>query len=124
MNPNWTRQFGKRRLAFSLRIGRWKYSNGVRTADGSKPNLVLPYLPTEKLAPNLANRPLLGAANEAQRIPRSPLPWGAGGHPPKKKPATCAGSDLLTVDAVFGEPVSGANSLHQGIYQGIFRGIA
>jgi hypothetical protein len=32
--PQWTRQFGKRRLAFQLRIVRWKHNAGVQM-DGS-----------------------------------------------------------------------------------------
>jgi hypothetical protein len=54
------------------------------------------------------------------RIRQSPPPRGVSGHLAKNKPATCAGLDLLTVEAVHTEPVSDTNSLHQGIYQGIF----
>jgi hypothetical protein len=39
----------------------------------------------------------------------------------RKSPHFRAGSDFLTVEAVEGEPVSLRNSLHQGIYQGIFQ---
>lgn len=35
VSPNWTRQFGKRRLAFQLRIVRWKHNAGVRMDGGS-----------------------------------------------------------------------------------------
>jgi hypothetical protein len=51
-------------------------------------------------------------------------PGACPGTRQRKSPHFRAGLDLLTVEAVDGEPVSGANSLHQGIYQGIFRACA
>ena len=81
-------------------------------------NLVLARSPTEKVAPERAKCVQCGARRLLPRIRQTPPPRGVSGHLAKKKPATCAGLDLLTVEAVSGEPVSPGNSLHQGNYQG------
>ena len=86
--------------------------------------MVLSRQPTEKVAPERANRLSYEARRLPPRIHQSPPPQGISGTRQRKSPHFRAGLDLLTEEAVSGEPVSDANSLHQGIYQGDSRGCA
>lgn len=63
------------------------------------------------------------ATSRATWETRESLARNVDSHFPKKKPATCVGSGLLTVEAIFGELVSGSNSLHQRLSQAISRAI-
>ena len=77
-------------------------------------NLVLPVPPTEKVAPNKANRLSQGPERMPLRIGKSSSPRGVGGQTPKKKPATRAGPDLLTVVRLGCEPAFLLSSPIQG----------